>query len=340
MKQLHYYYPQVDLAMASNNSNYTAPAIVRQIQERDALLPAIYAQIGDYILMPRTVRNENISSLNYYELVQKKNLQLLSFSELKNIDYSDIDITPWGWSLSLRNRLLQYGVAENKIPTLLWINKLRELSHRRLTIAANKHSAFDHIRRYMCDLPIEFADKHDAMQWIGKQQDVYLKAPWSSSGHGVFHLSSEHTPQPYFNRRCKLAEEWLSGTISRQGSVMAEKGLKRELDFATEWEIEKNGQIKLIGLSVFNTDVNGHYLGQVSANQSEIYKMIYNKLQQYSKVLIEDITNAQRHMLADLVAPYYYGPAGIDMIIAKDGIIAPCVELNLRMTMGRAFIYN
>ena len=47
------------------------------------------------------------------------------------------------------------------------------------------------------------------------------------------------------------------------------------------------------------------------------------------------------HVLAALdviIAPHYKGPLGVDMMIYRDGnkglAVNPCVEVNLRMTMG------
>ena len=42
----------------------------------------------------------------------------------------------------------------------------------------------------------------------------------------------------------------------------------------------------------------------------------------------------QRDAIAEVVAPGYSGPLGIDMLATGDGRINPCVEMNLRMTMG------
>jgi len=341
MKVLHFFYPQSDLALASGNSNYTAPAVVRKIQKKFALLPAVYAAVGDIILLPRGLKAEDAMQLEHYEISQCKNITICLFTDLSQLDYEDIEIQPWGWSKALRNRMLQYGVPEQKLPTMQWIERLRMLSHRRLTISANLHHAFDVIRQIMPPIPLEFYDPDVAMHWIGQQDDVFLKAPWSSSGHGVFRLSKGAIPERYFAHRRQLAYEWLSGTIARQGSIMAETGLNKILDCATEWCITPDGEVRFKGWSVFKADENGHYTGQVDCSQAALRQVIYNNLKD-SKIDIpmERIAEAQEQMLKELVQPFYHGPLGIDMLICKNRLVAPCLEINLRMTMGMAYIQN
>lgn len=46
------------------------------------------------------------------------------------------------------------------------------------------------------------------------------------------------------------------------------------------------------------------------------------------------IIDAQKTILQSMIAPRYSGPVGIDMLATADGHINPCVEINLRMTMG------
>lgn len=53
---------------------------------------------------------------------------------------------------------------------------------------------------------------------------------------------------------------------------------------------------------------------------------------------LASIISRQRLMLENYVAQYYEGPLGIDMMVTEEGNIHPCVEINIRNTMGRVAV--
>ena len=67
-------------------------------------------------------------------------------------------------------------------------------------------------------------------------------------------------------------------------------------------------------------------------SQQEINSYIFS----LSPFWDEKIIDAQREALMEIIAPFYDGPAGIDMFSTTGNHINPCVEINLRQTMGLA----
>lgn len=110
---------------------------------------------------------------------------------------------------------------------------------------------------------------------------------------------------------------------------MMEKAYNRRLDFATEWICE-NGKARFIGYSVFNVSRRGKYQSNYNGSQSELLSEINRVSGQWTPKYLE----AQRAALDVIVAPHYDGPLGIDMLVTDSRAINPCVELNLRHTMG------
>lgn len=49
---------------------------------------------------------------------------------------------------------------------------------------------------------------------------------------------------------------------------------------------------------------------------------------------------SQRLAIDSLIAPHYNGPVGIDMFSTVEGDLNPCVEINLRLTMGLAALWK
>lgn len=112
---------------------------------------------------------------------------------------------------------------------------------------------------------------------------------------------------------------------------MAERGYNRIADFATEWELSA-GKAIFAGVSLFSTTPDGRYVRNSFDSQESIFSRIATFSAEWSSRLIE----AQRKALEILIAPSYSGPAGIDMLATDEGRIVPCVEINLRQTMGMA----
>jgi hypothetical protein len=128
-------------------------------------------------------------------------------------------------------------------------------------------------------------------------------------------------------------ESWAKNIISQQGGVMIEPYYRHVMDFALEFESTKNG-IQYLGLSLFFTNKGG-YTGNVLA--SEEYKL--NIVSQYVPIqILEDAKAMIMERMAFFIADKYYGPFGVDMMVVVDENHAyqlhPCVELNLRRTMG------
>ena len=152
----------------------------------------------------------------------------------------------------------------------------------------------------------------------------YLKMPWSGSGKGIYRvidpMGDNHVPR------------WIAGALKRQGSLLCEVGLDRVQDFAIECEC-RDGKTRLMGYSVFESDFHSQFGTGRVAPMEELHDMLLG--------LYPDLDSATDQVLMaidDLIAPHYDGPLGVDMMIYRDdkGHLAlnPCVEVNLRMTMG------
>ena len=133
-------------------------------------------------------------------------------------------------------------------------------------------------------------------------------------------------------------EPWLRGIIRSQGSVMGETAYDRILDFATEWEC-KDGKALFIGVSTFTTSDRGKYKSNIVAPQENIVSFILQQIDIHGKGNnLSEIIKRQSLLLENYVAPFYDGPLGIDMLVTSERNIHPCVEINLRDTMGRVAI--
>jgi hypothetical protein len=363
---LHIFNPEHDIALASNLSNFTAPHAGRQLRNDLGFLPALWAQEGDQIL----VQHEE-SALKAYRRVchrlVKLGIKKIENGELRMENYdmfksgngsgcgnhnsqlstliatphSDrwsenckLSISPWGWDKAIRRELERMGVEASLLPTVEQIEQIRQLSHRRtsaqllplLQMEGTIGEAFE------CTTVEEVTE---LMQRYGR---LVLKAPWSSSGRGVRFCDAARL----VNNEEIIMNNWVRNVIKTQGSIMAEPYYNKVKDFGMEFEADAEGRIHYLGLSLFHT-VNGAYEGNILATESVKQEMI-------SRYIPACFLDSVKQTIAErLTLNGYVGPFGIDMMVVKPGegnhnsqlsilnsqlLLHPCVEINLRRTMG------
>ena len=324
---IHIFNPETDYALGSMGDYYNPPANVARLRRDMTLFPASYARPGDAIAIIDKIDRTTLRESKYYDIAEKKDLRLMHIEDVRlllkegDINLGSVRILPWGWNMSLRKCLIGAGVPPEMLKSENDIAAIRRLAHRRTTIPFQKEMAV-RIPTLNVIEPYEFREEDEAMAFAEENPGAYFKMPWSSSGRGVI-CSSRWS--------ARKLREWIHGAIARQGSVIGEHGYDKIADFATEWFC-MNGKAQFAGLSWFSTSSDGNYLRNAPFSQEEID----TNIRLASPLWGRDVINAQREALDSLIAPYYSGPLGIDMLAEKDGNINPCVEINLRMTMGMA----
>ncbi len=322
---VHIFNPDTDYALAAGRSHYNPPASIRRLRSGMQLFPATFAHSGDFIVVDDDFDISSYPHPSHLAEAKAKNLKLITSDELGSLFLRATDplpvIKPWGWNHSLRHLLKGAGVPDNALKSDDRIDVLRNLAHRRTTIPFIRELKSS-VSFPCLELPCEFTSVESAMEMLRNHGDLYFKLPWSSAGRGVIR-ASEMTEE-------KL-RQWLGGGIRRQGSVMGEVTYPRSADFATEW-ICSDGDVRFMGLSWFATTPDGRYMGNTLLSDNEILDLI----SRHTSHMDDKLIAAQKDAITSLIAPHYDGPLGIDMLATTEGDINPCVEINLRMTMGMA----
>lgn len=316
--KLHIFNPEHDLALAADRKFYTPPAEVIKLRKNLALLPASYAGNSDFILIPEDLDPSLLSGLPFYDLTLKKNINIITANQLPYYKNIFSGIIPWGWDKTLVNYLSLSGIPDYFLPESNYLENLREISHRRTSISLRIFLA-ENFNLSLKNIPLEVFSLDQVENFLNINPISFLKAPWSSSGHGI--IVSDHITR-------KGLLEWAHGMLRRQGSLIIETAWNKVFDFASEWYME-NSKATFIGYSVFETSSRGKYHGNTKASQDKIKDLIFQNVPTFSS----DIIKAQKAALESLI-PEYKGPLGIDMLADVNGEINPCVEINLRLTMG------
>lgn len=316
MNTLWIFNPDNDIALGNNLRNFTPPRNAMLLRQAGAMLPVWTAFDGDFIY------SDNPADSNWLQSVisvSRKNISLLSGDNIDKIK----SISPWGWSLAIANTLRLKGVSPHLLPSDEQIDKIRMLSHRRSSIVINQQLQLHGLN---VSIPVEFSDIQQLKHYLDTHHSaVVIKSPWSSSGRGVLYSDNTET-----SRLLNQAE----GIIKNQGSILVEPKHKKIIDFAMLYQL-KNGIAKYVGLSVFNTLTGGNYTGNIVASEQHLSNII---TQYISPTYLNQLQNALEVILCDIVGNNYNGICGIDMMVYVDENgdyqIAPCIELNLRHTMG------
>ena len=323
---LHIFNPEHDIALAANLANFTAPHAGRQLRADLDFLPAIWARKGDRVLVENPEHAAKQWKRLFSRLVpNKENSCCCSENELflpwgAVVSKGTTGVEPWGWDIALKAALKRKGITESLMPSDASLEHIRQLSHRRTSASLLPLLQMEGTigEAYECTTE---AQVEALMQ---RYDMVVIKAPWSSSGRGVRFLDGRCMME---DGRCMMENgRWLSNIIQRQGSVMVEPFYRKVKDFGMEFTVS-DGTIRYEGLSLFHTH-HGAYTGNIIAAESV-------KRQALSRYVSLDLLDRVRELvITHLDLSGYEGPFGIDMMIVKGGLLHPCVEINLRRTMG------
>ena len=316
---LHVFNPEHDLALASGLSNFTAPHAGRRLRADLGYLPALWAGVNDCVLVEHVEQARRVYG-RLRARVGGSPCRFVDKSQLRNLPIDRVE--PWGWDMALRAALIRYGVSPEACASEAEITDVRKYSHRRY--------AAEVLRLLDWNPPAEVSSVEAVEQCLSASPRLVVKAPWSSSGRGVRFIGGELSD---------YQRGWLRNIIAQQGSVMVEPFYPKVKDFGMEFEALSNGQIRYVGLSLFDTR-NGAYTGNVIASEEDKMEMI----SRYIPVSLIDFVRVKiMGALGQVIGRHYVGPFGVDMMILSKPdnqgfLIHPCVEINLRRTMGHVAI--
>ncbi len=320
-KALYIFNPEHDLALASGEANYMAPASARRMASELALLPMWYAEEGSAVLAPSAY------NLDYVKKIQELlGLSVDLITEPELAIEQDLDIRPWGWDVALRKRLSVLGVDEVLLPSMGQLNDLREYSHRSKAVALLPELQ---LNEYFCGESYYLKTPEEWKRFVEGRKECLLKAPLSGSGKGLNWCKGIFTP---------FISGWCTRVAASQGGVIAEPIYNKVEDFAMEFYSDGAGELTFVGYSLFHTGKSGMYEGNRLLSNGAIRK----QLAQYVPLeALMDLENCLKYRLSALVGTVYKGYLGVDMMICRFPEnekpvfrIHPCVEINLRMNMG------
>ena len=314
--ELYLFNPETDLALATDGASYTASEKVRKMALDLAALPVWYAPSGSAILVPDESCAQFITSISF-----KLGKNIFLVREKKFPHEGITKVHPWGWNRALRNKLLRMGLGSDILPSEKTLENWRRLSSR--TTATDMMRLFKDVA-YCGGESVNLYSVEDCQSYATSvPSGVVFKSPWSSSGKGLSWCRTDFLER---HRR------WCSHVLMEQGAVIAQPIMERIYDFAMEFHGDEDGHWRFVGYSLFKTNAQGAYEGNLLLTDTEIENHLSSFIPRSALWRIRDI------YLKVLQKIDYQGYMGIDMMVCKnldgDYLIHPCVEMNWRMNMG------
>lgn len=327
--------PEHDMALAANSAFWTAPHAGRQLRADLGWLPALWAEDGDVVVVDDV--GAAVSATRKLK-VRHAAVEFLSLSEKRRIaeiqrDAECLVISPWGWDVSIVSQLSRAGFSPCLMPDDADLAKLREVSGRSTSARLLKHLRDTDSRLAGESKVVEsMAQLHGCLREWGR---AVVKSPWSCSGRGVRYLFEEE----------ENILRWTEKTMRQCGYITVEPFYTKIMDLGMEFTIGNRGEVRYDGLSLFSTSA-GAYTGNVLATEAEKMEILNRYIDTETIVAARE---AICRWMENEAGGCYKGPFGVDMMIVRGGDnspagkasasdstlrLHPCVEINLRRTMG------
>ena len=340
-KRLFVFNPEHDLVLAreKQGGRPTPPRAARLLRRDLGFLPAFMAEDGDWVMVDdvEVARRAAVPFAEYLPDVQWMTPD--DISRLPEREKSGMLCCPWGWDEDVRCELLQVGMNEMLIPSQSSMEKIRRLSHRAVSIGLLDEIVKAH--------PETVGERREATcldevyELMRQWHKVVVKAPWSSSGRGVRFIDESLSPSE---------EGYIRHVLEQQKSVIVEPYYDCMLNFALEFSVKAPHTVPLDGISIF-TNAGAAYTGNLLAAEQEKRAMLEKFIGALtmldiayciSRWLDTQTTEVKRDISYITYGNLFRGPVGVDMMLVRtpDGIrIHPCVEINMRCTMGHVALH-
>ena len=330
---IHWFNPNAELVVAANENgvHFQPKKSHRALEDDLAILPMTWARKDDVVLMNDLPSRKHLVRLKEWgfpmpELLDVENDQSLNDRKIGGL-------LPWAWSPDASKLLEKYKPL---IPSAVKKGWREPFSSRLFSKRLGLDLAVllgETIGKWCPD----YSSVKDAVFKRGGSVDTgdstLLKAPYSSAGRGHKKVSTEEWDE--------RIENWVKRVIREQGGVVAEPWLERVLDFSAQYEINPEGDVKLVGMTRVLNDPAGRYLGTfVHSKWTSGLDVDLNEFLFRNERVMELYKTKMPAALKELLdGEGFVGNLSVDAMVHRDRNgdlqLRKVVEVNARMTMGR-----
>ena len=322
---LYLFNPEHDIMLAADRDVLTPPRAARQLRHDLGFLPALWAGAADVVLVDDVVFAREAFAATGRMLQATLADHNMARRLFASAPAESLRLCPWGWDRPVVREMRLLGIPDSLLPSPSRLAAIRGLSHRAW--------AAGHLLKPLRSQPGTVGEACEAttaeacLQLVRHYSAAVVKAPWSSSGRGVRCVkASDITPS---------LNGWVTRVVAEQGSIMVEPYYSNKvLDFGVEFMSDGCGSVSLSGLSLFHVE-RGAYVGNLVLGEDRKWQLLEPLVgRQRLAHVVDHICN----LLGPALNGVYAGPLGVDMMVVRDAggrlCLHPCVEMNLRATMG------
>lgn len=326
MNRLHYFNPGHETAVLNASPFYMPPVNQVRMRRELAYLPAWYADGDDWVWTEDPLPDD-------FSCMLEQN-----FGKMPGVIYSgntseafpasvEMEVDLWGITPRAIRFFEEIAGAFGlnlRIPT--WNPAYTHLCSRMISRDCLEY-LIPLIPEIQPDIvPCFFEDEKLLEASLDRKVRYVVKSPFSSSGRGLLWLPEGECSQS--------ARQILHGMIKKQSTVSVEKALDKKVDFSLQFFSDGRGNISYQGISLFHTNDKGGYEGT--------HLLSHKKIREYMEHFIDFcVLDTVKQHLGDFLkihtSSIYRGNIGVDMMIYEDQgnfYLHPCVEINMRTTMG------
>lgn len=329
--ELFYFNPTCEMAIANGTATYTPPKHLEKFRNDLSILPIYFGDAQDVVLIDSTVPS--------YFLDDLKNLGwdlplVVNRSEDISTDLLPLQkFSPWGWSPAVVRKMQPFssllGESDKSRQVLRWDEGYKIMMSRLTGQKLSQLVKSLLLPEGYISIP-EVALQVDSMsQLIQMEREmttpILLKTPWSASGRGLFKIRSRNENV--------VESNWIKSKFKQQGFLMAEPFLNKIQDLSFHFKKEF-GRVVFLGTTFFKSESDGRfmgcYIGIPEIDISDIFPL---------RGVVEQASNLLETSLCSLEEiEDYNGYIGVDALLFYDDLgevkLHPCIEVNLRYTMG------
>lgn len=311
-----------------NGVTFGAKKNVRLLEEDLDMVSLALSRRDDVLLLKKAPSREHLKNIRAWgfpmpECVEFSNMKILLERRIGGV-------RPWAWQQRASDLLAPYKEGINPQVETQWRAQCESQW-------MSKNLGYN-LEKILGEPVGDWCETAEAVEAYVEAAtgDVLIKAAYSNAGRGHCRLLD--------GKWTDSSRGWLKRVLKEHGGVLVEPWLDRVLDFSAQYELKRDGEIKMLGMTRVLNDELGRFRGCLvlpkwaQGLDSDLSLFLFRdaKVNEFYKYTLPE---ALKQLLAETG---YIGAVGIDSMVHRDSdgnlVFRPVVEVNARHTMGRVAV--
>lgn len=313
------YNPTCELAVQHDTLNYQPPKQLIEFEKQLAPLMIFLAKEGDSLVCDRP--KDDV--LSFWASKGVSIPHFIGREEARRQIADGATLRPWGMSREVLYRFGGHALADS------FTSEHRQLFSRLSSVALDERLSAIEMPDIFVQAKRPFVVRDEqTLKAVIEEGPCVIKSLWSASGRGVSIVNRQEFRAAALSR--------YAGSIRRDGAVVVEPLLNREIDMAMLFNLNADGKVDYLGNNFYRSDSAGRF-GVELIGQDPIRPYVErgefprDGVDMAADYLCRAIESMGWHEM-------YAGAIGVDSMLYRDDEgrlkMRLCIEANIRYTMG------